>query len=283
LTFLYRMEQTGIDMQVKHHINTSKGGKWQRCRRVELRDGVLRCELDFEKTYVLVEAYRSDPHVEFANAKTDEDLVAFARRWGPPFTYSKTPGVVELDFAGYRVAQGCFAAVLQLLDSAKRAKGEREELLNFISAEQGVLASASATESEILVRYSMLREEFHIKGSIEDWVENADIETVRAAVDHLIPHLLFTPKVQLACHRSGKQARLEAEWNVYDLGAALDWMVWYDEFQRHPLLCCPECRRVFRSPDGRARKFCPGGECAHRATARNWQKGYNKRKRSEGK
>jgi hypothetical protein len=269
-------------MQVKHRINMPKSGQWPRCKRVDLSDGVLRCELNSRETYVLVEAYRLDPHVEFANAITDQDLIDFTERWGPPFINPETPGVVELNFAKHQETQRCFAAVSRLLDAAKKAEGEREALLSFISAEEGLLGSVPGIEAEMLGRHSILRDEFHFEGPISGWVELATLKTVRATVDCMIPHLLFIPNVRLVCHRSAGRCQLEAEWNVYDLGAALQWMAWYDEFTGNPLLCCPGCRKVFRSPDGRSRKFCPGGKCAHRVTARLWQKEYNKQLR-EGK
>jgi hypothetical protein len=220
-----------------------------------------------------------------ANAKSDADLIDFARRWGPPFLDPKTPGAMDLNFAKHQESQRCFAAVSRLLDAAKKAEGEREALLSFISAEERLLGSIPGIEAEMLGRHSILRDEFHLEGLVSGWVEEASLKTVRAAADCLIPHLLFVPNVRLVCHRSAGRSQLEAEWNVYELGVALQWMVWYDEFTRHPILCCqdPKCRKVFRPPDARIRKFCPGGDCAHRATARNWQKDYNKRKRSEGK
>jgi hypothetical protein len=231
---------------------------------VLLRAGMLHCELDFNRTYVLIEAYKFDLHVEFANAKTDQQLIAFVRRWGPPFLNPKSLGVMDLNFDKFRDAQRRFNAVLGVLHAFKEAEGEREALLAFIAADHKVFEDGL----EELALYWRLKDGFPIDGSIAAWVGSADLPTVRAAMDFLIPQLVHGPNPELVCRRSRERNRLEADWNIYDLEAALEWMVWYDEFTQNPLVCCKDCRKVFRGESARPRTYCTE-ECGHRATARD--------------
>jgi Zn-finger nucleic acid-binding protein len=256
-----------MSTQDKQRTNI-EAGRWPRCRDVTLRDGVLHCELDFTRTYILTEAYKHDPHVQFADAETDQQLIAFARKWGPPFLNPVTPGVMDLNFSKHRDGQRCFRALVALLDAFKQAEGEREALLNFIAAEYGFFyCPPDSIDPELHTRYRLLRDPFRIEGNIADWVGSANLQTVRAATDYLIPRLLFGPNIQLVSRRAGKRSHLEADWNIYDLEGALQWMVWYDEFTKHPIICCAECRKVFRGETARPRKYC-SPECGHRATAR---------------
>ena len=256
-----------ISTQDKQRTNLPNG-EWPRCREVTLRDGVLHCELDFARTYVLVGAYKRDLHIEFANANTDRQLIDFTTTWGPTFLNPTTPGIMDFNFTGYRNAQQRFNALIGLLNAFKKCEQEREELLRFISAERKIACSLPIPpEPEMFTRYWCLKDEFHIEGSVADWVERANLQTIRLATDFLIPKILTGPSVQLVGRRTRKQRLLEADWNIYDLGRALEWMIWFDEFTQHPVVCCQECRKVFRGETARVRKYC-STDCGHRATAR---------------
>lgn len=255
--------------------------RWPRCRNVTLRDGVLTCALDFERTYGLIEAYKYDPHIQFANAQTERDLIAFVRAWGPLIVDPETPNVMHLRLSQCRALQRWFRALFDLLAAFKRAEGEREVLQTFIEAEYGTLRGLPAEiETNSLLS---LRHEFHIDGNILEWIRGADLRTVRAVTDCLIPQLPIGPgKAYLVCRREHNHRYVEAGWTVSTLEDALRWMVWYDEFTQHPILCCQECRKVFRGETAHARKYCTH-ECGHRATARNWQRNKRKVSRSHRK
>src|ERR1019366_9351223 len=137
-----------IDMSNQQRINIREG-TWPRCRDVTLRGGVLHCTLDQERAYVLIEAYKSSPHVQFANAETDRDLVAFLRRWGPPSLNPKTPGVVDLWLAPFRVEQRWFRALLGLLHASRRAENEAEAFRTFIGAEHELAGLLSSSVKEL--------------------------------------------------------------------------------------------------------------------------------------
>ncbi len=57
-------------------------GHWMRCRGVEIQDGNLICEVDWSRTYEIEKAYPKDPHLQYLNCATAEDLQRFTRAWG---------------------------------------------------------------------------------------------------------------------------------------------------------------------------------------------------------
>lgn len=260
-----------VDTKVQHHINAIVAGSWPRCRDVILRGDVLHCTLDYSQSYGLVEAYKYDPHIRFANAKTEQDLIAFIRAWGPPFVNPETSGMMFLSLGACRAVQQWFRAIFDLLAAFRRAEGEREALLEFVEAEYATVRSfpVEVVESNSLLA---LRNEFHVTGSIPEWIEGANLRSIRVATDHVIEKLPVGPLgAHLVCRRDRNHRHIEAGWNIPDLQNALHWMVWYDEFTQHPIICCKECRKVFRSETAHTRKYC-SPDCAHRATGRAWQK-----------
>ncbi len=289
-----------IDVSNQSHINITQG-QWPRCRDVTLRDDVLEYRLDFARTYSLLEAYRRAPHVEFANATTDRDLVSFMRKWGPLALDPPTPGVMSLSLPLLRAEQRWFHTLMGLLYASRRAEREAEALRAYIEAEYEQANQRFGTikdeerdlETEPILfmgeplplvvaehfsrPLSALRGQFHIKGSIPDWARSVDLRTARAARACLIPLLPEGAITRLVCGRR----YIEAGWNLFDLKQALSFYLWYDLFTKHPIICCPECARVKRARSAHPnQKFC-SQKCEHRATARAWQNGYNKRKRAE--
>jgi hypothetical protein len=265
-----------IDMQMQDRINTIQG-RWASCQSVVLRDGLLHCSLATDLTYVLTDAYENDLHIRFANAETDRDLIAFVGSWGPLYLSEEQArcGVASLPLSYCRALQRWIRALLDLLTAFKRAVGERIALTEFIEAEYECERNSPFSPNEPL-SLALLRHNFEIIGNIVDWAEGANLLAVRSATDFLVPLASVGPKgAQLVCRRRRDKRRVEASWMVFNLEDALRWMVWYDEFTQHPILCCQECRKVFRGETAHARKYCTH-ECGHRATARNWQR--NKRK-----
>lgn len=265
-----------IDIKLQNRINTIDG-RWASCQSVVLRDGVLHCSLATERTYVLTEAYENDLHIRFANAETDHDLIAFVRGWGPLYLSEEQArsGAASLPLSYCRAVQRWLRALLDLLAAFKRAVGERAALLEFIEAEYEYEHNSPFPPNEP-GSLAALRHRFGISGNIVDWAKGADLSAVRSATDFLVPFASVGPQgAHLVCRRQRGQRQVQASWMVFNLEDALRWMVWYDEFTQHPILCCQECRKVFRGETAHARKYCTH-ECGHRATARNWQR--NKRK-----
>jgi hypothetical protein len=271
-----------IDTQVQHRINT-KEGEWRPCQNVVLSDGVLHCTLALDRKYVLTEAYRDDLHISFSNIETDDDLRAFVHAWGPLYLTDeqRRRGTASFPLGPFRTFQRWLRALLNLLAAFKRAEGERAALQEFIEAEfeydrNSPVPALLPQEPPLLAG---LRCQFGISGDLVDWTQGAGLRAVRAATDFLVSCTpVGTPRAGLTCLRKPNRRQIEATWAVSSLEDALRWMVWYDEYTKHSLVCCQECRKVFRAETAHARKYC-SHECAHRATAREWQR----RKRGKGK
>src|SRR5260370_17622754 len=72
-----------VDMHYQHRIHALGRRLWPRCTNVELKDGLLHCELARDRQYDLIDAYCMDPHMQFLNCKTIADLRSFTRPSGP--------------------------------------------------------------------------------------------------------------------------------------------------------------------------------------------------------
>lgn len=261
-------------MKVQHHIDVGHG-RWASCKSVTLRDDALHCTLEPKQTYDLTEAYEDDLHIRFANANSDKDLIAFVRGWGPlyiPNWQIPPNGVVSQPLSRCRAYQRWIKALLDLHVAFKQEEHEQEALLVFLGAEQ---ESHSPDEP---ISFVMLRLSFNIAEDVLDFVKSANTSTVQALIRFLIPVSSGTMNVNLVCRDEGNNRRLEAGWDIPDLHTAIQWMIWYDEFTKHPVICCPECRKVFRGETAHARKFC-GEVCAKKVSARNWRKKDLEKKR----
>ena len=210
------------------------------------------------------------------SANSGKELIAFVRGWGPlyiPNWQIPPDGVVSLPLGHCRAYQRWIKALLDLHEAFKQAEHEQEALLTFIEAEQ------EREFPDEPVSFVLLRNSFNIPGDVLDFVKNANTSAVQALIRYLIPISSGTMNgVNLVCRDQGKNRRLEAGWDIPDMQSALRWMIWYDEFTKHPVICCPECRKVFRGQTAHARKFC-GEVCAKKVSARNWRRKDLARKR----
>ena len=239
---------------------------------------MLHCLLEPNKTYDLAEAYEDYLHIRFANADSDEELIDFIRAWGPlylPNMAKPKDGVVSLPLRHCRAYQRQIKALLGALTAFKWGKGEREALEEFIQA-------VEASDRDDLMTHS-LANLFGIQGSVLDWARSANLRDVRAATDFIVRVTVGSSlALKLTCQRKGNRRQVEAGWNFFALEDALRWMVWYDEFTHHPVICCQECRKVFRGETARVRKYC-SVECGHRATAREAMRNKRAAERAGGK
>jgi len=244
---------------------------------VTLNDGILHCSLALE-TYALPEAYKHDLHIQFANADTDKDLIAFVRNWGPLSLSEaeKRTSAASVSLSKLRAFQRWLKAVQGILAAFKRAKGEREALRQLLEAEYEWESYSPSPHPEP-VSWSLLRawltaQRMEMTGTIADWLSSAGIASVRSVTEPILSHVAAWPITgEFVFQRRRNRGEVEARWAIDDLKDALRWMVWYDEFTKHPIICCQECRKVFRSETAHARKYC-SYECAHRATGREWQR-----------
>ena len=133
-----------------------------------------------------------------------------------------------------------------LLNAFKWAAHERESLQEYVEAEYESVCNC-ATNSGEPAALMILRHNFKINGDIVEWVKGTDLHAVRAATDFLVPLAPVHPfTFNLVCRRERKRRYVEASWTFLSLLEALHWMIFYDEFTQHPIICCDDCRKVFR-------------------------------------
>jgi hypothetical protein len=234
---------------------------WRSCQSVTLQDGVLHCLLEPQKAYDLAEAYEDNLHVRFANANSERELIDFIRAWGPLYSNSwQAPpsGAVSLRLDLCRAYQNQMKVLIGALTAFKWKKGEREALEKVIEAE-------SAFGSEALPPFVTV---FQIEGDVLEWVKKARLAKIRSAIRWFVNTIMTVQfPLRFDLRHKGGRPQVLAGWNFLDLKEALLWMVWFDEFTKHPVICCEDCRTVFRGETARARKYC-SAECGHRVTAR---------------
>ncbi len=279
---MHRLAYSAIDMQLQHYVNDMKPGFWPRCHEVSIRKDQVSCVLAVDRAYDLVRAYKLDPHLRLIQCDTDDKLLSFVRTWGPLY-YSMDEfarGVCSAPLSQYRIFQRWLRGLVAVLSAFKHSTGEREALGEFITSESDEWRSSPvASPGSEPLSLSALRSQFAMQTDIPSWVKNSGLSDVRSALEFLVGTTAFGGRPQLDCVRRAGKRVVEAHWNVFSLEEALRWMVWYDEFTQHPLICCEACRRVFRSETAHARKYC-SYECAHRVAAREWQR--KQRQKQEG-
>jgi hypothetical protein len=259
-----------------------KTGFWPRCREVSITDEKIVCVLTPERSYDLVWAYQYDPHVRLINCATDEQLLSFVHAWGPlSVSYDEwNRGSCSLPLSRYWIFQLWLKGFVNLVSAFKDSANEREALHEFIKADIDDWRSSAIAppHSEPLPILGM-KSQFGIGGEISTWLRDSPLRTLRSAIQFLIEVMPVEVHPRLMCiRRSGKPA-VEARWSVDSLQVALKWMVWYDEFTQHPLICCQACRKVFRPETAHPRKYC-SYECAHRIAAREWQRKQSNSRRN---
>lgn len=233
----------------------------------------LQCWLDRGKSYDLAEAYEDNLHVRFANADSDEALISFIRAWGPLYIPTEGQDVACLPLADCRAYQKQIKALLGALTAFKLGKDEREALEELIGAESAVSRRNTSNLNHV----------FQFSGNALNWAKRASLGEVRKATNFLIESAVGAQfPLRISCHFRGNRRRVVAGWTFTSLFDALLWMVWYDEFTRHPVICCAECRTVFRGETARRRKYC-SETCGHRATAREAMRKKRAQERAERK
>jgi hypothetical protein len=186
-------------------------GEWRTCQRVALRSGSLYCELDPKGAYSLREAYARRPHILFAKAETDEQLIDFIRAWGPLYLEERmlSPGGV--------IANSAF----------KSGKREREALIRLIQVEDDLHEGRQALK--------MIAGKLHISDDPLDWAKMTNSQGVLEAMDRVVRDCIPVSCTLRLRYRPGPSGRsVEATWNLLSLEDALWWMIWYDEFTKGP-------------------------------------------------
>lgn len=275
------MAQTYNDMKVQNHINRASGGYWYRCSRVEFRGEAIRWELNLRSQYSFFDAYERTPHRQLLEADQDRKLLQFVKSWGPLY-YSwpwESQWANSQPIENYRNERDMLAAKVQVLAAVAQIDMQRPALESLFEVWNRQINAATTFHP---VRVALgLPGDFHagFDQAFRDWLEKATAAQLETTIGAVVP-LIASPTLNafgFHVERTGRANRVIAETGFDGLADALHWMVWQDIFQNHPYQFCEECRKLFQPATQHAKKYC-SPECAHRKTARVWQK----RKREGG-
>lgn len=256
-----------------------------RCRSAEIQDESLVCEVDWSRTYELEKVYPKDPHLQFLNCTTAEDLRRFTRAWGP--LYLRTTGGPDDEWQTGRVRRSvaeCLAAIRRfrgvkgILEAAKGNGDERTALSEFLAAdEEDFQLSALYKPGDPPNHQFFLKLWLRIDGKIFDWIQTASIAQVRLALKHCVEAEITIPwtgGVRVVPYKG--RTKVVPSYRLSTLRDALSWMVWFDEWNTNPPTVCPACHTVFRPPSLHKMKYC-SYRCAHRIAVQKY------RQRKKGK
>src|SRR5262249_45523618 len=155
---------------------------WPRCTRVELRGDALYCELALNRQYDLVDSYQRDPHIQFLNCKSSEDLRSFTRAWGPLYLVC-TPGAEEIvqgtairSLDETHAHQRWLHATKCMIDACKGIQDERVALTEFLAAEFDFERTSNTYRpGDSPLFYPFLQHHFQFEGDPVVWAAAADI------------------------------------------------------------------------------------------------------------
>jgi hypothetical protein len=258
-------------MKVQHHINTNEGIGWYRCKSVQFGGDTATWELSRESRYSFFEAYQMIPHRQLIKASDDISLRAFVKAWGPlRLILNDWTGSDPIDL--YRTERNKLLVIARLLASVERPEMQRPALFGFArvsKADLGFEMNLSALQAQFPIP---LDTESGFEDGIQSWLDALTQQQIEFAatwlVSNIVPWIGFP---RFTVERSKGNNTLGATPGINDLVNALHWMLWQDVAQGHPIQFCVECRGLIDFKTQHAKKFC-SPECAHRKTAREWQK-----------
>src|ERR1700675_627888 len=272
-------------------IVTLQDGKWIRGRRVEIQGEDLYCELAVDRPCSLVDSYSRDPHIQFLNCETDEDIQRFVRAWGPLYLkYGDAQqdelrqGAAVRSLKEYRADLRRFKAVKGLVDAAKGNRDERSSLIEFILADEEDyrLSPLYRPESLSSMHFS-LQLWLCPQSDLMTWVRTCSTADVRRALAFCVECEVTAPwpgGLKVLPHKN--RLRVVPSYRRQTLNDAMRGMVWFDEWNAWPPVACSDCHKVFRPLTHHKRKYC-SSPSAHRTVVRNWRKKREARRRSLAK
>jgi hypothetical protein len=253
---------------------------WRSCRSVQLRGNTIHCELT-DTPYDLADAYQGAPHLQFSNCSTDDDLVAFVHTWGPLRLKPQEQHTsrVSVTLQEYWAWQKLLRSIHHMLDSCRHNRNERESLAGYFAA----WIDAAPTNS--IRRLIMKDFAFDIQRSINrlvppgfvvknpmEWATSGNILLVRRVLAQRAEMATKPPRrYGLRVEAKTNRFEIKPSFELEDLWSALQWMVFYDEWNARPPTLCKECPRIFRARSANQTKYC-SPTCAHRATNREWRR-----------
>lgn len=271
---MHRVAYDCVDMQVQLYVNAIKPGEWFRCRDVQVSAGELVWEADWERRYMLANAYRLAPHVRFLNLKTDRDFRDFVTTYGP---LTNDP---RHTLASYQRFQAWLRATLMLIKALERSRKGLGPLRDALAEFFRVTPEGQPSEGLVPgYNWESLLAEFSVPYDPAEWVPRSDLSLVRAVARVCLKDGLWANGgLDVALRRGGVE--VTAGWSIFNLRDALIWMCWHDLYRRRPLVICDECRTVLQTNTAHKRKYC-STECAHRVAAREWRR-RDLRKKKQG-
>ncbi len=251
---------------------------WPRCSKVELKDDALYCKLALDRQYDLVDAYSKDPHIQFLNSQSTEDLRSFTRAWGPLYLVN-TPGAEEIKLGtAVRRADESHAhrrwlhAVKGMIDACKGLQDERIALVEFLAAELDMDRTSNTYQrGKAPFFHEVFQRRFLFEGNPATWAASTGIGSVQRALVFSVETSVLGPPGSLKVEQKGKRFEIRPRFALGTLWDALKWMLWYDEWGPRPPLVCLECHKIFRPLSAHEMKYCTH-QCAHRASNREWRR-----------
>ena len=249
---------------------------WPRCKRVEVRGDSLSCILDMDHQFDLIDSYLRDPHVQFLNCKSLDDLVVFTRAWGPLYLV-ESPSERKRGTAVRRIDE-CQAhlrwlrAVHRMVQACRGGSDWRESLAEFLGADSVYERTSNFLKpGEVPANHWMLQHRFRFKGDATAWAASADISSIQTAVILCVEANVNAPQGGVKVEKKGRVFELIPSFELRSLWDALQWMLWLDLENRRPPRACIECGRIFRPLTARLTVYCSHA-CGHRVANRAWRR-----------
>lgn len=248
---------------------------WVRCSSVVFKGDTIHWELARSTRYDVLAAYKSKPHVDFMEAKSDGALRVFIRKWGP----LRDPAAGSDSAQWYRNKRDFLIALARLLAGIEQGtEQQRSALLALLD-----VSSAGDDPMGLLLLREWGRLEIPLKtpAQLEDsrkWCQDAPPGEIERLCIRLVEGFSPTAMPSFRIHRRGKRTTVKASFFINNLLEALVWMVWQDVSRSEPIRFCVECGGVIPSETKHTKKFCG---LVH--AKRNADRNYARRKRAKAK
>jgi hypothetical protein len=253
--------------------------------------------LDWKRKYDLTGSfgYRTQPHIEFLNVKSDDDLTSFVRRRGPLWgAYRK--GHEETKVVGGKSRYWAFHRSLKakLHLAAAFRSGQKSELADAIlecmaaDDERRELASNRSSEDweetglEALAFSLWERHNRKPELGLKEWIrDEASVPHLQCMAGWCVERFSVSQAPRTACRRGHGEI---PDWRlqVSTLAEATELMFRQSTVGRRPLTFCIECGRAFLPESAHARRYCET-PCARRAVVRAWRKRQKTNRRRGGR
>lgn len=264
---MHTIAYAGRDMQYHDHV-TNVAGTWMPGKDVRIEGDRIFCTRDHGREYSFLDAFSRGAHIRFLSLTTDKEMEGFIETWGTP-QGGRILEVENLVISSavcwkYHAWLKALAILLQTILKHPSSKLLLvEDLASYKAADNNYWSSGTPLD---INSYT-----YDLKHSPLVEVQQEVSAEIEASVES-------RTRLSVVWDRS-KKPELITQWELNDLGEALQWMVMADFSRERPLTFCSECGTPFRPETAHKRKFCSYG-CAHRVAVRVWRR---KRARTEAR